>query len=458
VSRPDPLGRDAPQVVTHAQGELRTLLGRHRPVQADLVVVGLLARVARGHSAMVAPEGRRALDTLPSPVNCWLDDPVPDLDPHDDYPDSADLLTTEQIQSGILPLNFKQALAAPTEAFRAWAAGSPCRSLHPAGDVLMVARLEAVRPREVRAPSAGEEGLWLLRAETIREGVHSVVAQLPHGVSVRRVAIGNDDSVMLGLDVAVALAGPLGVPPHFDVTTSLATVGALARARVRLRERVTADDLFAWLLAESGVKGTELARRAELVKEADAALAAANEAERKRPKPPVSEYRKLVKGLLAKIRPALIRDLQTRVFPYEFPPGTRELGFEMMWDDLEPLPIVGYMMDGNDGQVMIELPSGQRTLSGTLEILPGHSFVPAGPLAAFRGVDYTLSSVHVPMVLRWFVEGWKAAGGAKLFPLLANISYHDGGGMTKLPSAAGRRQPAARTTRTGARDKSTRRR
>jgi hypothetical protein len=171
---------------------------------------------------------------------------VPDLDPHDDYPDSADLLTTEQIQSGILPLNFKQALAAPTEAFRAWAAASPSRSLHPAGDVLM--------------------------------------------------------------------------------------------------------------------------------------------------------------------------------------------------DDLEPLPIVGYMMDGNDGQVMIELPSGQRTLSGTLEILPGHSFVPAGSLAAFRGVDYTLSSVHVPMVLRWFVEGWKAAGGAKLFPLLANISYHDGGGMTKLPSAAGRRQ------------------
>jgi len=369
---------------------------------------------------------------------------MPDLDPRDDYPDSVDVLSTEQVQNGVLPLNFKQALASPTKPFRAWAAASPCRSLHPAGDVLVIARLEASKPREVRAPGAGEEGLWFLHAPAIREGVYSVVVQLPPGVAVRRVAIDGDDSIALALEVGGALAAALGMGPRLDLTTSLAAVGALARARVRLRERVTPEDLFASFLAGSGVEGTELARRAALVKEADGALAAANEAERQRPKPPIGEYRKLVKHLLAKLRPALIRDLQTRVFPYEFPPGTRELGFEMMWDDLEPLPIVGYMMDGNDGQVMIELPSGQRTLSGTLDILPGHSFVPAGALAVFRGVDYTLSSVHVPMVLRWFVEGWKAAGGAKRFPLLANISYHDGGSMTKLPTAAGREKPVAR--------------
>jgi len=153
-------------------------------------------------------------------------------------------------------------------------------------------------------------------------------------------------------------------------------------------------------------------------------------------KPTAREYRALVTARLAKMRPALIRDLQRRIFRTAFPPGTTELAFEVFFQDLGTLPIVGYVMADPTNQVMIVERDGTRSLAPNVEVLPKRAMISNRDAVRFDEAGVDAPSIHVPLVLRWFIGTWTAAGGRERFPLFASIQLHDGGRRTRLPSAA----------------------
>jgi len=163
----------------------------------------------------------------------------------------------------------------------------------------------------------------------------------------------------------------------------------------------------------------------------------------------VTGYRALVNDRLERLRAALVADLRRRVCKLAPPPGTASLDFEVHYHQLgDKLPIVGYWMDGNNGQVELPGKHGGRVVAPTVDILPGKKpVIPARALAPFLDAGLETLAVHTPLLLRWFVSGWNAAGGDERFPLPASIMLHDGGNKIALATAAEPRATRRRTTR-----------
>jgi hypothetical protein len=149
-------------------------------------------------------------------------------------------------------------------------------------------------------------------------------------------------------------------------------------------------------------------------------------------------YRRLVVAKLHALLPALADDLRDRVFELTFPEGTESFELEIHTRDLdEVVPIVGYLMDGQRGQVQIRKEGRKAVLAPNVAILPKvKAVIPARELARFRkaGMDLT----HGDLLLSWFVAGWKTAGGARCFNLPARISFHDDTNAVVLPSRGAR--------------------
>ncbi len=150
-------------------------------------------------------------------------------------------------------------------------------------------------------------------------------------------------------------------------------------------------------------------------------------------RPTAKAYRALVLARLTEIEPKLIEELKKRVFPRKFPEGTKSLDYEIFFDGLcGPLPIVGYLMDGENGQVMIG-----NGLAPNVDVLPKIDPVIApNVVERFEEAGVETTSIEVPLVRAWFIAVWKAAGGKRLFPLRASIQTHDGGTRFELPNAA----------------------
>jgi len=66
-----------------------------------------------------------------------------------------------------------------------------------------------------------------------------------------------------------------------------------------------------------------------------------------------------------------------------------------------------------------------------LDILPGTPILPDSVREPFVDADVDTIGVGPPLVLRWFIDAWREAGGARAFALPASIQLHDGG-VTKL--------------------------
>ncbi len=155
-------------------------------------------------------------------------------------------------------------------------------------------------------------------------------------------------------------------------------------------------------------------------------------------RPTAKAYRALVLARLKELEPKLIEELQKRIFPRKFPAGTKSLDYEIFYDGLcGPLPIVGYLMDGNNGQVMIRASNKTVVLAPNVDVLPSiDPVIAASVVERFEDAGVETTNIETPLVRAWFIEAWRAAGGKRLFPLPASIQTHDGGTRFELPSAA----------------------
>lgn len=310
----------------------------------------------------------------------FLDEAMPKLDPRDDYPD----------------VNFFMLFKAPKKpspALKKWVAGSPRRSLSPNGLVMATAHVEARERVEGgyverrRAPRPGEGSCT--RVCVFASG-GSLVTVLPEGATVRSVTVDDDKTLHLGL----SLAEPR--PSDVDVTLDWSSLQKLPRR---------ADGVLAAILKKKGAKGSAA--------------------------PSVKNDTAVIEECLAKLRPALIADLRERIFPHPLPPGAVGISFEVFYEDLEPLPIRGYPC-GEDGyQMDVTNAAGKRVAAPYVEVLPEAEVIPPALAKKLTGarVDYP------PLLLRWFADCWKEAGGAKRFSGRATIETHDDMKQVRLPSA-----------------------
>jgi hypothetical protein len=149
-------------------------------------------------------------------------------------------------------------------------------------------------------------------------------------------------------------------------------------------------------------------------------------------------YRALVVARLAELRSALIDDLVRRVFVYPFPEGTKSLDYEIHFQTLNgALPLTGYLMDGQRGQVMLVAAGGERVLASNIEVLPSvKPVIPWSKIEPFDDAAVEMLDIHAPLLRDWFIEAWTAAGGKERFRLPASISFHDDDDPTPLPTAA----------------------
>jgi hypothetical protein len=144
-------------------------------------------------------------------------------------------------------------------------------------------------------------------------------------------------------------------------------------------------------------------------------------------KPTEKAYRALVLARLEEIRPQLIDELTKNVFPKKFPEGTKSLDYEIFFDGLcGPLPIVGYLMDGNNGQVMLRDAKGKVTaLAPNIEVLASvDPVIAADVVQRFEDAGVETTGIDTLLVRDWFIDVWKDAGGKRLFPLPASIQTH----------------------------------
>jgi hypothetical protein len=340
---------------------------------------------------------------------------MPSFDPGDDYPEASTRPS---------PVTLHVELKKRTPALRAWVASSPRRSLSPSGKLLAMARIEVVAsapggnhylPRaQLRPPQGTEVGRWKVIICEVPEFQWTYT--LPEGVAVRTLAIDDDWTLRVGLTADSPIATTLGLAgPELDLTLQREQV---QRLPTKLNPRVGPADALAAILVLAGAPSGKLAARAK---------------EAARP-PSESKDRKLVLECLGRLRPALIADLRKRVFRYPFPPGTAQLYFEVFHEDLEPLPICGYLWDENDGPVKVVDAKGRRVDAPYLKVLPDRKVVPPHLAKRFTGASVDIAPLLVP----WFASCWKAAGGAERFPLNASIQTHDDMKGVRLPSAASR--------------------
>jgi hypothetical protein len=176
-------------------------------------------------------------------------------------------------------------------------------------------------------------------------------------------------------------------------------------------------------------------------------MATAKRASTKRPavglraaRPTLKEYRALVTARLDELRPKLIKELRERVFVFPIPAGAKSLDYEIQDTTLGAgdATILGYFMDGNGGQVMIPKPGGKWDPYIPLLTSKEH-MLPRTVAQQFDDAGVETWKVSGPAILRWFIDGWKAAGGKTRFPLPASVSFHDDD-PTPLPSASSTRK------------------
>lgn len=156
-------------------------------------------------------------------------------------------------------------------------------------------------------------------------------------------------------------------------------------------------------------------------------------------RPTQKAYRALVLARLAELRTKLIKELRERVFPRTFPPGTTRLDYEIFSHGFAgPLPIAGYVMADRRNQVMIRNARGKVvSVAPNVEVLKSvDPVIPPRLVQQYEDAGIDTLSIDRALVRAWFVDGWKAAGGKRLFPLGASIQYHDGDTQTPLPSAS----------------------
>ncbi len=343
------------------------------------------------------------------------------LSPRDDYPDSVDRSPPSE-----WPFNFHAQLEKPNKAFRAWIGASPRRSL--AESAFAIARpLVCRRPRPtapyetlLRRPRKGDVFFWTVELyELDSDGKRlGSLALLPRGVTVTRVAAGERDvAISLALDETLARA--FGVGRTLDITATRDALRAMPRAWDVLTGKADHVAAFAKLLAAGGV-ATAGVKKVTSATRKQAARKAKVRATRPRATQP--RYRALVVASLAKLRPALVSDLRRRVFVAAIPEGAKELAFEVHWRQLaDSVPIVGYWMDGNGGQ-----------LGTAVAILPNKRVIAKRDFAPFVEDEVETLGVHSPLVLRWFVAAWRDAVRGNRFGLPASIQYHDGGRVIQL--------------------------
>ena len=365
------------------------------------------------------------------------------LDPKDDYPDSIDRLTDDQVRAGARPVDFKAEMKRSSKALRAWVEASARRSLSPNGRLIALGR-DVVYEKQwatapllpvLRRPRKGDYALWSISVQG--EGPDGrprwVVTVLPPGVAVQKVAIADDATITVAFELDAGLAAKLGVSPRVEAAAPFEAWKKLSSSPTQAEKKEGLDALAA-LFAGAGVGGVGVKKGARAVREKETRAAKKAAAAAERPAPTAKEYRAFVVERLEKLRPVLVADLQRRVFSYPFPPGTKELAFELFFLGLDEEMLVGYLMDGDNGQVMIASKGGTRVLAPNLEVLPKKKpLVPRRALERFDALEDGVE-IHVPLVRRWFIEAWKQAGGRERFPLRASIQYHDGGKLTKLPS------------------------
>ncbi len=319
---------------------------------------------------------------------------MPKLDPRDDYPD----------------LNFFALFKEPKKpspALEKWVAGSPRRSLSPGGLVMATAHVEALVPVEggfvprKRAPTGAEKGRYSV---AVYASGASQVTALPEGVTVTSLTIDDDRTLRLALSLDASLAKKLRLAStDVDVT--------LPWARVQKLPKRPADALAA-ILESAGMPGAKKERRA----------------------PSIANDTAVIEECLAKLRPALVADLRERIFAQPLPPGAKGISFEVFHEDLQPLPIRGYPCDEEGNQIDVTNAAGKRGAARWIEVLPDAQVVPPALAKKLTG-----ATVEYPrLLLRWFVECWKEAGGAKRFFGRASIGTHDDVKQVRLPSAGGR--------------------
>jgi hypothetical protein len=278
----------------------------------------------------------------------------------------------------------------------------------------------------LRRPRKGDVFFWTVSLYEIENGKRlGSLALLPHGVTVTKLSVRDADVAMsLALDEKVARV--LGAGRALDVVATRDALRAMPRAWDVLTGKADHIAAFGKLLAAGGIEtaGVRKLTRAAHAKEARKARESA--------KPSKQAYRALVLASLAKLRPALVSYLRRHVFVHPIPEGAKELAFELHWQTLDAVPIVGYWMDGDNGQVQTG-PQGKRTLVANVAILPNKRVLSKGDLAPFTAAEVETLGVHAPLVLAWFVAAWKeAASRGKTFPLPATIQYHDGGRVKRL--------------------------
>ncbi len=340
---------------------------------------------------------------------------MPKLSPRDDYPDSA-----SRARSGEWPFRFYDVLEKPSSSFRAWVKSSPRRWLSATEPRLVLARpIVYVRPRPtgpydqlLRKPKSGETFFWTVDLYELDDAGKRRATQaiLPRGVTVAKVAL---DGVRVALTMKRDGA-------TIEATVTRAELAAMPRGWDVLTGKADHDAAFAKLIAPP-VKGKKPVR------------------EKKKRLPSLRDYRAAVVGSLAKLRPALIADLRDRVFVHPIPAGTKELGFEVHYQALDEVPIVGYWMDGQNGQVQTKDRKGNPVLVPNLAILPGTAILSDSQRHAFTEADLDDAGVGPPLVLRWFIDAWREASRSKAFSLPATIQLHDGGRVMHLSPATQKR-------------------
>jgi hypothetical protein len=133
-------------------------------------------------------------------------------------------------------------------------------------------------------------------------------------------------------------------------------------------------------------------------------------------KPTAKEYRALVTARLKVLKRALVEELRERIFVFPFPDGAKSLDFEIFEDTLDGAEgspaIAGYFMDGNGGQVNIPKRGGR--FEPYIEVLTSRQpllTLPSNTYQRFEDAGVEGWRIHRPMIPRWFIDAWKAAGG-----------------------------------------------
>jgi predicted DNA-binding WGR domain protein len=131
----------------------------------------------------------------------------------------------------------------------------------------------------------------------------------------------------------------------------------------------------------------------------------------------------------------LVNELRERVFVFPIPDGAKSFDYEIQDSTLGAgyATIVGYFMDGNGGQVMIPKRGGKWDPHLAL-LTSKERMLTRATQQRFDDAGVEGWRVTGPAILRWFIDGWKAAGGKTRFPLPASICFHDGD-ATPLPHA-----------------------